>query len=96
MAPSPSTGRRGGGVRGGRRRRVPVGWLVATTAVAVGVAAILIVVSVTSQSDDEDDPSGTSQAPDATQRLCASGAVAVDGRICGDAFAPVKIVELSD
>jgi protein-disulfide isomerase len=39
---------------------------------------------------------GAIQTPGAAQHLCASGSAPVNGRLCGQDSAPVKIVELSD
>ncbi len=95
MAP-PRSVKQKGADRRGRTRRLQATWVVATTAVAVGLAAVLIVVSIVARSGDEDGLGDAGQAPVATQHLCASGSVPVDGRTCGLGSAPVKIVELSD
>jgi protein-disulfide isomerase len=85
-----------GRVRRGQPRRLSTPWIVATTAVALGLVVALIALSLATRSDNEDGDGGADQTPVATQRLCASGSVPVDGRICGQDSAPVKIVELSD
>ena len=55
----------------------------------------LIIVSIATRSNDEEG-SGVRQTTVATQHLCASGKVTVDGRTCGQDSAPVKIGEFSD
>jgi protein-disulfide isomerase len=85
-----------GRVRRGRPRRLSTLWIVATTAVALGLVVVLITLSLATRSDSEDGAGGADQTPVATQHLCASGSVPVNGRVCGQDSAPVKIVELSD
>ena len=55
----------------------------------------LIVFSAITGSED-DGGAGAGQTPSAVEHLCASGSVPVNGRVCGQDSAPVKIVELSD
>jgi protein-disulfide isomerase len=92
MAP-PRSPRGKGRVRRGRPRRLSSAWVVVTTAVALGLAVALIALSLATRSGNE---GGAGQTPVATQRLCASGSVPVNGRVCGQDSAPVKMVELSD
>jgi len=62
--------------------------------VALALGGVLIALSVASRGGDE---GGTgNQTPGAAQHLCTSGSVPVNGRLCGQDSAPVKIVEFSD
>ena len=96
MAPPRSPRRKGALRQGGRTRRLPTSWVVAAMAVALTLGGALIVVGMVTRSSNEEGPGGTGQTPVATEHLCASGSVPVDGRTCGQDSAPVRIVELSD
>jgi len=88
----------GSSERGGtkaRRRRVRGPWLIAIAVLALALPGALIVFGVITGSED-DSGAGAGQTSSAVERLCASGRVPVDGRICGEDSAPVKIVEFSD
>jgi protein-disulfide isomerase len=89
---SPSKQRRG--VRGGARPRLRAYWIVGVPVAALALGGAIIALSVASRGGDQGGPAD--QTPVATQHLCASGSVPVDGRSCGEDSAPVKIVELSD
>jgi protein-disulfide isomerase len=71
-------------------------WIVATLVAALGLVVVLIALSLATRSGNEGSAGGADQTPVVTQRLCASGSVPVNGRVCGQDSAPVKIVELSD
>jgi protein-disulfide isomerase len=89
-----NSSKQGKGVRGGARRRPRVSWIVGVPLAALALSGALIALSLASRGGEES--SGADQTPAATQRLCASGSVPVNGRVCGQDSAPVKIVELSD
>ena len=95
MAQPRSPGEKGR-VRRSQPRRLSTSWIVATTAVALGLVVVLITLSLATRSDNENGAGSAGQTPVAGQHLCASGSVPVNGRICGQDSAPVKIVELSD
>jgi protein-disulfide isomerase len=90
--PSPSKQRKG--VRGTVRPRLRAYWIVGVPVVALALGGALIALSVISRGSDEGEAGD--QTSVATQHLCTSGSVPVDGRTCGEDSAPVKIVELSD
>ncbi len=95
MLPSRSPGRNEGSQLG-RRRRLPTSWVIAVTAAALALSAAFIAFSMATRSSDDGGSAAVGPTPEATQHLCASGNVPVDGRVCGEDSAPVKIVELSD
>lgn len=70
-------------------------WLITIAVLALTLTGALIVFSAITGSED-DGGAGAGQTPSAVEHLCASGSVAVNGRVCGQDSAPVKIVELSD
>ena len=90
--PSPSKQRKG--VRDTARPRPRAYWIVGVPVVALALGGAIIALSVISSGGDEG--GAGDQTPVATQHLCTSGSVPVDGHSCGEDSAPVKIVELSD
>jgi protein-disulfide isomerase len=96
MPPSRPPGRKEGR-QPGRRRRLPTSWVIAVTAAALALSAAFIVFSLLlTGSSDDDGSTVVGPTPEATEHLCASGTVPVDGRFCGEDSAPVKLVEMSD
>jgi len=83
------------GVTRVRRRRVRGPWLIATAVLAIALPGALIVLGIITGSED-DSRAGAGQTSSTVEHLCASGRVPVDGCICGEDSAPVKIVEFSD
>lgn len=82
------------GVRGGAKPRQRAYWIVGVPVAALALGGVLIALSVISSGGDEG--GGANQTSGAAQHLCASGSAPVNGRLCGQDSAPVKIVELSD
>jgi protein-disulfide isomerase len=82
------------GTRGGAKPRQRAYWIVGVLVAALALGGAIIALSVISSRGDQGGASG--QTAVATQHLCASGSVPVNGRVCGQDSAPVKIVELSD
>jgi len=78
-----------------RPRRLPASWAIVAIALALLAGGALVGISMATRSNDEEGP-GASPTGEATQHLCASGSLPVDGRKCGQDSAPVTIVELSD
>jgi protein-disulfide isomerase len=78
-----------------RPRRLPASWAIAVVTLALVGGGALVGISMATRSSDEDGPGPSTTGP-VTQHLCASVSVPADGRFCGQASAPVKIVELSD
>jgi len=89
-----SSSKQGKGVRGGARPRPRALWIVGVAGAALALGGAIIALSVISSGGDEG--GAGDQTPVATQHLCTSGSVPVDGHSCGEDSAPVKIVELSD
>ena len=90
----PSPPKRRTGVRGGARPRQRAYWIIGVPVAALALSGAIIALSVISSGSDEG--GAGDQTPVATQHLCTSGSVPVDGRLCGQESAPVKVVELSD
>ncbi len=78
-----------------RPRRLPASGVLVAIALALVGGGALVVISMATRSDDGGGPSASPTGA-TTQHLCASGSVPVEGRICGQESAPVKIVEFSD
>lgn len=78
-----------------RPRKLPASWAIGIVALALVGGGALVGISMATRSGDNGGPAPSPTGP-ATQHLCASGSLPVEGRFCGDDSAPVKIVELSD
>jgi protein-disulfide isomerase len=81
--------------RSARPRRLPASWAIAVIALALAGGGALVGISMATRSSDEEGPAPSVTVP-ATQHLCASGSLPVEGRMCGQDSAPVKLVEISD
>jgi protein-disulfide isomerase len=90
----PSSPKRRKAARSGARVHQRVFWIAGVTVAALALGGALIALSAISRGGDES--GAADQTSGATQHLCASGSVPVNGRLCGQDSAPVKIVELSD
>lgn len=70
-------------------------WIVGlVVVVAIGAAGVIIALTQATKGSEEETSTVPTVAP--SERVCASGAVPVDGRVCGQEDAPVKMVEYSD
>jgi protein-disulfide isomerase len=89
-----SSSKREKALRGGARAHRRVFWIAGVTMAALALGGALIALGAVTRGGDE----GAAGDPTlgAALHLCASGSVPVNGRVCGQDSAPVKIVELSD
>lgn len=79
-----------------RRRQLTRNWWIVGLVVVVAIGAAGLIIALTQATKGGEKETSTVPTIPPSERVCVSGVVPVDGRVCGQENAPVKMVEYSD